>query len=65
MQSRPGWASLNALQARRVCAFNKEDADTLVRAGPRMAQGAMLVARCLQTVYGAAPASASTKAGAP
>jgi iron complex transport system substrate-binding protein len=65
MQSRPGWASLTALQARRVCAFNKEDADILVRAGPRMAQGAMLVARCLQTVYGAAPASASTKAGAP
>lgn len=59
--SRPGWASLSALQARRVCAFNKEDADVLVRAGPRMAQGAMLVARCLQTIYG--PASA--KAGAP
>jgi iron complex transport system substrate-binding protein len=65
MQSRPGWASLTALQARRVCAFNKEDADVLVRAGPRMAQGAMLVARCLQTVYGAASASASSKAGAP
>jgi iron complex transport system substrate-binding protein len=65
MPSRPGWASLSALQARRVCAFNKEDADVLVRAGPRMAQGAMLVARCLQTIYGAAPASASSKAGAP
>ena len=65
MPSRPGWASLSALQARRVCSFNKEDADVLVRAGPRMAQGAMLVARCLQTVYGAAPASASSKAGAP
>ena len=64
MPSRPGWASLSALQARRVCAFNKEDADVLVRAGPRMAQGAMLVARCLQTIYGATPEAASSKAGA-
>jgi iron complex transport system substrate-binding protein len=65
MPSRPGWASLSALQARRVCVFNKEDADVLVRAGPRMAQGAALVARCLQTIYGAAPVPASIKAGTP
>jgi iron complex transport system substrate-binding protein len=65
MPSRPGWASLSALQARRVCVFNKEDADVLVRAGPRMAQGAALVARCLQTIYGAAPVPASIKAGMP
>ena len=65
MPSRPGWGALSALQARRVCSFNKEDADVLVRAGPRMAQGAMLVARCLQTVFGAAPALASSKVDAP
>ncbi len=64
MPSRPGWAALSALQARRVCVFNKEDADVLVRAGPRMAQGAMLVARCLQTIYGPASASSSTPTGA-
>jgi iron complex transport system substrate-binding protein len=65
MPSRPGWASLSALQARRVCVFHKDEADVLVRAGPRMAQGAMLVARCLQTIYGSAPVPTSTKVGAP
>ena len=65
MQSRPGWDRLTALQARRVCAFNKEESDVLVRPGPRMAQGAALVARCLQTFYGAAPATPTNKAGAP
>jgi iron complex transport system substrate-binding protein len=65
MQNRPGWDRLSALRARRVCAFNKEESDILVRPGPRMAQGAMLVARCLQAVYGAAPASTTNKAGTP
>lgn len=64
MPSRPGWDRLAALQARRICAFNKEEADILVRPGPRMAQGAALVARCMQTFYGAAPALATNKAGA-
>lgn len=63
LPGRPGWASLRALQARRVCAFTQEEADVLVRPGPRMAQGALLVARCLQSVYGAAPSRA--KAAAP
>jgi iron complex transport system substrate-binding protein len=65
MPTRPGWDRLSALQARRVCAFNKEEADILVRPGPRMAQGAALVARCMQTFYGAAPVSAANKAGVP
>lgn len=65
LPSRPGWSTLKALQAHRVCVFNKEDADVLVRAGPRMAQGALLLARCLQGIYGAAPVSAATKASAP
>lgn len=65
MRSRPGWASLEALQSGRVCAFNQEEANILVRAGPRMAQGAALVARCLQTVYGDAAASAKNRKLAP
>jgi iron complex transport system substrate-binding protein len=65
LSSRPGWARLQALQARRVCAFTNEEADILVRAGPRMAQGAALVARCLQTVYGSASGSHTTKVGSP
>ena len=62
MAARPGWSGLQALQARRVCGFNKEEADVLVRPGPRMAQGAMLVARCLQTVYRTAPSAAPMQA---
>lgn len=65
MPGRPGWSTLKALQANRVCVFNKEDADILVRAGPRMAQGALLLARCLQGIYGGAPLPAAIKASAP
>lgn len=48
LEQRPGWASLRALRERRVCAFTPEQADTLVRPGPRMAQGAQLMAQCLR-----------------
>ena len=51
MPTRPGWSSLKAIQQKRVCAFDRTDADILVRPGPRMAQGAALVARCLQTLF--------------
>jgi len=65
MQSRPGWSKLTALQDRRLCVFGKGDADVLVRAGPRMAQGAALVARCLQTLYGDQNAPSRMKASTP
>ena len=70
LPARPGWGSLRALHTKRVCAFDKADADILVRPGPRMAQGATLVARCLQQVF-ATPASpgvaksSAAKGGAP
>ena len=51
MPTRPGWGNLKAIQQKRVCAFDRTDADILVRPGPRMAQGATLVARCLQTLF--------------
>jgi iron complex transport system substrate-binding protein len=65
LSSRPGWASLQALQAGRVCVFTNHESDILVRPGPRMAQGAALVARCLQGLYGAAPVSTAIKASTP
>ena len=43
----PGWDTLRAVRARRICEFGPEDADTLVRAGPRMAQAAHLLVQCL------------------
>lgn len=47
LQQRPGWQSIRALREQRVCEFSTEDADALVRPGPRMAEGARLMARCL------------------
>ena len=47
LQQRPGWQSIRALREQRVCLFSTEDADALVRPGPRMAEGARLMARCL------------------
>ena len=55
LSKRPGWASLAAIRAKRICIFDKQDSDTLVRPGPRMATGAMRVAQCLQRLYPATP----------
>lgn len=47
MEQRPGWDSMRALRDQRICRFTPEQADMLVRAGPRMADGARLMARCI------------------
>ena len=47
MLQRPGWARLRAMQGERLCIFKQEESDLLVRAGPRMAEGAQLMAHCL------------------
>jgi len=44
---RPGWAAMPAVRAQRVCAFSPAQSDMLVRPGPRMADGARLMAQCL------------------
>ncbi|WP_457280976.1 ABC transporter substrate-binding protein [Polaromonas sp. P5_D5] len=44
---RPGWQSIRALREQRVCIFPPDEADMLVRPGPRMAEGARLMAQCL------------------
>ena len=43
----PGWATLEAVQHQRVCAFDAQASDILVRPGPRMDEAARLMARCL------------------
>jgi iron complex transport system substrate-binding protein len=48
LASRPGWHRIRALREGRICTFNRNDSDVLVRAGPRMAEGARLMVRCLQ-----------------
>ncbi len=47
----PGWASLRAMQAGRVCRFAGAEADLVIRPGPRMAEAAMAMARCVQRIY--------------
>jgi iron complex transport system substrate-binding protein len=47
MASRPGWQNMRAMRTQRVCHFKPEESDVLVRAGPRMAEAAQLMARCL------------------
>lgn len=47
MAQRPGWHSIRALREQRVCVFPSEQSDALVRPGPRMAEGARLMAQCL------------------
>jgi iron complex transport system substrate-binding protein len=47
MVRRPGWAAMPAVRAHRVCAFSPAQSDMLVRPGPRMAEGARLMAQCL------------------
>ncbi len=47
MTTRPGWPNLQAMRTQRVCHFKPEESDVLVRAGPRMAEAARLMAQCL------------------
>jgi iron complex transport system substrate-binding protein len=47
LEQRPGWAGIRALREKRVCVFTPEESDVLVRPGPRMAEAARLMAKCL------------------
>ena len=49
MQARPGWPGMRAMREQRVCHFKPQDSDVLVRAGPRMAEAARLMAQCIAT----------------
>jgi iron complex transport system substrate-binding protein len=52
MAQRPGWSALRAMQTGRLCVFTQAESDMLVRAGPRMAEGARLMADCLNRAAG-------------
>jgi iron complex transport system substrate-binding protein len=47
MTTRPGWQNMRAMRTQRVCHFKSDESDMLVRAGPRMAEAARLMAKCL------------------
>ena len=48
MLSYPGWAGINAVKNQRICVFAPAESDVLVRPGPRMAEAARIMARCLE-----------------
>lgn len=45
--ARPGWHKMSAVRSGRICAFKAEQADALVRAGPRLGESANLLVDCL------------------
>jgi len=56
LEQRPGWPAIRAVRDGRVCRFDAQQSDILVRPGPRMAEAAQLMADCL--ARGAAPGAA-------
>lgn len=48
LDGRPGWDHIQAVRDRRVCVLNAAQIDIVVRPGPRMAQGARIIADCLR-----------------
>jgi iron complex transport system substrate-binding protein len=63
MLQRPGWGRLRAMQGQRLCVFKPDESDMLVRAGPRLAEGAQLMADCLNRAAAQADAAAGQAAG--
>lgn len=55
LADRPGWQAMQAMQQQRICIYTPEEFDMLVRPGPRMAEGAHLMARCLSVKARTAP----------
>ena len=48
MEPYPGWGGIKAVRERRICVFGVDESDVVVRPGPRMAEAARLMARCLE-----------------
>lgn len=47
LSQRPGWGGIRAIRAQRICLLTSDEADVLVRPGPRMAEAARLIAQCV------------------
>lgn len=59
IRARPGWSRLNAMREGRVCLLVGKALDTLVRPGPRLAEGARQIRDCVVSVLDDAPASSA------
>lgn len=49
LAARPGWQLITAMRENRVCVFTSSESDVLVRPGPRMAEAASIMAKCLKS----------------
>ena len=47
MAAYPGWLSIKAVKERRICVYGVDESDVVVRPGPRMAEAARIMARCI------------------
>jgi iron complex transport system substrate-binding protein len=50
LDHRPGWNQIRAVREKRICSFAPEVRDTIVRPGPRVAEGLQATADCLGRV---------------
>lgn len=48
IQKRPGWNTIPAVIKQRLCTFNAQQNDVLVRPGPRMGEAALIISQCVQ-----------------
>ncbi|MET0519208.1 MAG: helical backbone metal receptor, partial [Burkholderiaceae bacterium] len=48
LAERPGWGAIRAVRAHRICVWTLAESDVLARPGPRIAEAAALLARCLR-----------------
>ena len=48
MAAYPGWSSIKAVREQRICVFGIDESDVVVRPGPRMAEAARIMAKCLE-----------------
>ena len=48
LPQRPGWSGISAVRTQKICVWLPAESDVLVRPGPRMAEAATLMARCLR-----------------
>lgn len=57
LRARPGWDRIAALRSGHVCALDEDQANVLMRAGPRLGEAAGLLLECLQGRMAARSAS--------
>jgi iron complex transport system substrate-binding protein len=50
LAQRPGWSAIKAVRQNQLCIYRPQEADLLLRPGPRLAEAAQWMVRCLQRV---------------